>query len=212
MADAWHSERLVFRAVETTDEPFLQIMNQDATSFLNAAPFLPLPQSAAGAKSFREHLEGTLVGVVICLQPAAAAEDGAAAAGGDADSPKPIPIGTTTLMQAPRQAHHRNAQVGINILRKYHGQGYGSEAIRWLLSWGFRHGNLNKIEIGVFGWNTGALRLYERLGFVREACKREHLWCDGEYWDMIELGMLRREWKEKYGGEKMVEGVVQNGI
>ena len=68
-----------------------------------------------------------------------------------------------------------------------------------ILGWGFRHANLHRIELGAFGWNTGAIRLYERLGFVPESRKREHLWHDGKYHDLVELGMLESEWRERYG-------------
>jgi len=49
----------------------------------------------------------------------------------------------------------------------------------------------------------GALyRLYERLGFVHEGRKRDYLWFDGKYWDMVQLAMLEHEWRERYGGEE----------
>jgi RimJ/RimL family protein N-acetyltransferase len=77
--------------------------------------------------------------------------------------------------------------VGLNILAPYQGKGYGSEAIKWSLRWGFLHGNLHKIELGYFGWNTEAGRLYRKLGFVDEGRKRDHFWHDGAYYDEVML-------------------------
>ncbi len=84
-------------------------------------------------------------------------------------------------------------------MKPYQGQGYGSEAIKWALRFGFRHCNLHRIEIGGFGYNTGALRLYEKLGFKMEGRKRDFFWHDGAYWDLVGLSMLEEEWRELYG-------------
>lgn len=35
-----------------------------------------------------------------------------------------------------------------------------------------------------------------------ESRKREHLWFDGRYWDLIELGMLEHEWRQRYSVEE----------
>ena len=97
--------------------------------------------------------------------------------------------------------HHRHNEIAVNIARTYQGQGYGSEAIQWILQWGFRHGGLHRIEIAASSYNTGAVRLYERLGFTVEGRKREHFWHDGKFHDLIELSMLEHEWREKFEKE-----------
>ncbi|KAK4548617.1 hypothetical protein LTR36_009527 [Oleoguttula mirabilis] len=198
----WRSARLVYTAIEAEDDDFLLSIPADAESYFNASPFPVVPQAKSDVAGNREYYrDKCLLAVKICLLAPQSSQDSATAAT-DAATSKPIPIGTIALSASdPKQVHHRNSGLGICILRQHQGQGYGSEAIRWALQWGFRYGNLHRIELGVFGWNPGALRLYERLGFVRESCKREHLWYDGKYWDLVELGMLECEWREKYGDE-----------
>lgn len=61
---------------------------------------------------------------------------------------------------------------------------------------------MHRVEIGAFAWNEGAWKLYQRLGFKEEGRKREAMWYDGDYRDCVEMGMLRREWVELYGGRK----------
>ena len=85
--------------------------------------------------------------------------------------------------------------IGVNILAEYQSQGYGTEAIEWVLQWGFEMAGLHRIEIGCFGWNDGARRLYERMGFVTESRQREKLWWKGTWWDLIEMAMLEGEWR-----------------
>jgi RimJ/RimL family protein N-acetyltransferase len=198
MSRPWRSDRLIYRAIETDDEPFLAALGADGEAFMNAAPFIPLPQGKDATTKFREFINSQLLGAMICLpppvsEPAATAEGTAA---------KPIPIGIINLNAAgPGLAHHRRSEVGLNIARAYQGQGYGTEAIKWALRFGFRHCNLHRIEIEAFGYNTGALRLYERLGFKEEARKRDFLWHDGAYYDMVGLALLEDEWRELYDKE-----------
>lgn len=158
-------------------------------------------------------MQESLCGAIICLPPPdvvpvddpAKADGGAAAAAATSGKAKPTPIGVVHLgALQPRIAHNRHSQIGINIMQAYQGKGYGSEAIEWIVDWGFRHANLHRIEIGAFEWNDGALRLYERLGFVVEGRKREVAWHDGQYMDVVEMGMLAREWRQRQK-EKLVE-------
>ena len=94
------------------------------------------------------------------------------------------------------------SEIGINVVRQYQGQGFGTEAIKWALNWGFTYANLHRIEIGAFGYNKGALKLYERMGFVPEGRKRDWMWHEGRFWDVCEFGMLEDEWRERYGKGK----------
>jgi RimJ/RimL family protein N-acetyltransferase len=98
-------------------------------------------------------------------------------------------------------AHHRRSEIGISIVRAYQSQGYGSEAIKWVLRFGFRHCNLHRIAICTFEYNTGARKLYEKLGFKPEQRLRDHLWHDGRYWDFVGFAMLEDEWRELYDKE-----------
>lgn len=92
--------------------------------------------------------------------------------------------------------------LGINVLKEYQGKGYGTEAIKWAMNWSFRRANMHRVGIGAFGWNTKAIRLYEKLGFVHEARRRDFLWHDGEYHDIIEMAILEDEWRDLYGTKK----------
>jgi len=120
------------------------------------------------------------------------------------DALAPIPIGMLNLIDrnGGMMPHLRRAMLGLNILKQYQNQGYGTEAIEWGLHWGFHRANLHKIHLGYFGWNEGAGRLYKKLGFIEEARFRDHLWHDGRWWECIEMGMLEDEWRESRMGKK----------
>lgn len=75
------------------------------------------------------------------------------------------------------------------------GQGYGAEALRLAMRFAFGELNLRRLNLTVFAYNTAAIRVYERLGFVCEGAYREALLRDGEVHDMLLYGILRREWE-----------------
>ena len=93
---------------------------------------------------------------------------------------------------------HGSAGVGIAIgNRDYWGQGYGSEAMVLILQFAFHELNLHSIHLTAFAYNTRAIALYERLGFRREGAYREYLHRDGQRYDMLIYGILRREWEAR---------------
>ena len=69
-------------------------------------------------------------------------------------------------------SQRRHAGVfGMSIAKSRRGQGIGTALIEELLHWAPSHG-VTRIELEVLGNNTGAIRLYEHLGFEHEGCRR----------------------------------------
>jgi RimJ/RimL family protein N-acetyltransferase len=182
--DPFRSARLFYRAVRgPDDDAIFAAINDDRAGYMNSNASnnrLPTP---ADATDFRKSVSEDLLGAIICLP----CDDDATKAG--------IAIGEIHLKGLPpRLIHHRNTEVGVDILPEWQGKGYGSEAILWSLDFAFRRVGLHKVRIRAFEWNIGAVRLYERLGFTFEGRDREALWHEGRFWDSIEMGMVDREW------------------
>jgi RimJ/RimL family protein N-acetyltransferase len=87
--------------------------------------------------------------------------------------------------------------IGIGEM-EYRGKGYGNEALRLLLSYGFREMNLYRIGLNVFEYNTAAIKAYERVGFVLEGTRRKSIRRDGERYDELQYGILYDEWAARY--------------
>ncbi|PMD41105.1 acyl-CoA N-acyltransferase, partial [Hyaloscypha variabilis F] len=64
------------------------------------------------------------------------------------------------------------------VYSPHQGKGYGTEAINWALDWAFRVAGMHCVRLWCFSFNKGALRLYERIGFVREGIERESYYHD----------------------------------
>lgn len=90
------------------------------------------------------------------------------------------------------------AELGIGIGdRAYWGKGYGRDAVRVLLDYGFRLRNLRKIWLTVNGNNPRAIRAYLACGFREEGRQRAQVWNDGGYVDLVFMGVLRDEWQAR---------------
>ena len=86
------------------------------------------------------------------------------------------------------------AEVGISIGKDHWGKGYGQDAVRTLVDYGFRHLNLVKISLRVLADDERAVGAYRKVGFVEEGRLRAHAWYDGARHDELVMSVLREEW------------------
>jgi RimJ/RimL family protein N-acetyltransferase len=75
------------------------------------------------------------------------------------------------------------------------GCGYGSEALRLALRFAFAELNLYRLTAVIPEYNTVALHVFSKAGFVEEVRRREAVYRDGRRWDIIHLGILQDEWR-----------------
>ena len=90
----------------------------------------------------------------------------------------------------------RNAIFGIIIGEKdYWSKGYGAEAARLLINYGFEQLNLHRISSAAIVFNERSIKLHKKLGFQEEGRLRQVMFRNGQYHDRVEFGMLREEWR-----------------
>jgi RimJ/RimL family protein N-acetyltransferase len=75
------------------------------------------------------------------------------------------------------------------------GQGYGSEALRLILAYGFKTLKLHRIELEVYDFNPRAQHVYEKAGFVHEGVRRDVLLWEGAYHSAIVMSILESEYQ-----------------
>ena len=86
---------------------------------------------------------------------------------------------------------HRIGDIGILIGDKGSwGQGFGSEAVILVAQYAFNTLNLHKVTAGCYEMNKGAIRAFEKAGFVVEGVRKSHCFCQGKYVDTILLGRI----------------------
>jgi RimJ/RimL family protein N-acetyltransferase len=89
-----------------------------------------------------------------------------------------------------------NAIFGIAIGEKdYWSKGYGTEAARLLVNYGFEQLNLHRINSFAYAFNERSIRMHKTVGFKEEGRQREAAFKNGKYHDHVVFGILREEWK-----------------
>lgn len=89
----------------------------------------------------------------------------------------------------------RSAEFRIIIGEKEHwDRGIGTEATKFTVEYAFKRLNLNKVWLGVNAAHKGAIRAYEKAGFVHEGILRQEIYRDGTYYDAVRMSILREEY------------------
>ncbi|MDS1268908.1 GNAT family protein [Lipingzhangella sp. LS1_29] len=92
---------------------------------------------------------------------------------------------------------HRSARIGrVLVYPDHRGRGYGAALMTAVLDIIFGQRGLHRASLGVFQHNARALGLYERLGFTREGVLRDVALVDGEWWPLVEMGLLETEYQQ----------------
>jgi RimJ/RimL family protein N-acetyltransferase len=106
-------------------------------------------------------------------------------------------IGDILLMNL--KSRNRCAELGIVIGdRAYWGRGFGREAVKLMVDYGFHYLGLHRIELFPHEKNVRAIRCYLACGFMEEGRARKALWLQGEYVDVVQMSILREEWEAMY--------------
>jgi RimJ/RimL family protein N-acetyltransferase len=169
-------KHVTLRAIEREDLPLLAVYNNNVEVELAGGGDPPMPQSLARLQAEFEENAGK------------GGRDGTAFAI-EADDKF---IGQCALFDF--QQLSQTCELGITIGDKdYWGRGYGREAILLLLDYAFRLQNIRRVILRVHGRNERAIRAYQACGFVVEGRLRQHIWSDGQYDDLVFMGILREE-------------------
>lgn len=84
--------------------------------------------------------------------------------------------------QHPASAHV--ADLGLMVAQSHRRRGVGTALLQAAAEWG-RDAGVRKLELHVFPWNTAAIALYEKFGFLREGYRKEHYRRGDGYVDAI---------------------------
>lgn len=108
------------------------------------------------------------------------------------DTKEGVHIGCISLKIEP---YDRVAELALLIGDKEcWGKGLGSEASALIISYAFDELHMHKVFLSVYEYNTRALSLYKKLGFVEEGVLREQIYHKGTYYNEIYMGLLASEW------------------
>lgn len=105
-----------------------------------------------------------------------------------------VPIGTAYLKNIDN--NNQKALMGIFIGEGAdRGKGFGKEAVQLVLKYGFERLDLHKIYLQIISNNEIAISLYKGVGFKEEGRLRDDYCRDGKYYDVVQMGILKSEFK-----------------
>ena len=94
---------------------------------------------------------------------------------------------------------NRTATMGIMLGNSnYQRKGYGIEAVKLILDYGFSFLNLRNISLSVFEYNEVAYNLYKKAGFKEVGRLRKAVEIVGKTYDVIIMDMLKEEFQSVY--------------
>ena len=101
---------------------------------------------------------------------------------------------------------NKSATLGIFIGEESgRNKGYGTEAVRLILDYGFNYLNLNNIKLDVMEFNDMAIVCYKKCGFKEYGRRRKCYFLNGKYYDKIEMDILAEEFNGHYIKNKNIK-------
>ncbi len=86
------------------------------------------------------------------------------------------------------------AHLGLALVPRARGQGYGVELLNLLCRYGFWLRNLRRLELETLADNAPMRRAAQRCGFVHEGTQRGREYDGNGFADIALYGLLREEW------------------
>lgn len=91
---------------------------------------------------------------------------------------------------------NRSAEYSIMIgVAEERGKKVGLEATQQILRHAFEDRGLNRVYLTVLSDNVAAIGLYEKVGFKREGVKRQDIFKNGQFHDVVMMAILASEFK-----------------
>ncbi|KAE9403815.1 acyl-CoA N-acyltransferase [Gymnopus androsaceus JB14] len=171
----FETDRLQLRAIREADfEKVLALWNDPRVQKMMSRDFV-VP--SGGDEQFRAGLLSALLFVIIETK----------------DSHEFV--GVTFLRLFDLQKKNRDAMLGLAFLPEFWGKGYATEVVRFIVDYAFEQLALHRVSLAVYGNNTAAIRVYNKVGFVQEVVQRKANWIDGKWQDVIWMAVLDEDWE-----------------
>ena len=108
-------------------------------------------------------------------------------------SPGDVVVGDVGWHRVVTGPNSATWNIGIGLLAKERGKGYGTQAQRLLVEYLFSHTQYYRIEAGTESTNFAEQRSLEKVGFTREGVIRGACFRAGKWRDMVSYSILRTD-------------------
>lgn len=84
-----------------------------------------------------------------------------------------------------------SARLSYSTAEKWQRQGFGSEAVKAVVAYGFERLKLHRLEATIMTKNNPSLEFASSLGFVHEGISRHYLLLNGRWEDYCQLALIK---------------------
>jgi len=110
------------------------------------------------------------------------------------ETPENEAVGLATLTNIDWK--NRSATHGIKLAnRANRGQGIGTDTVMAIMRYAFEELNLHRLNGSWLEKNRGSERLYTKCGWVIEGQKRQCVYKNGEFHNLMQVGILKSEYE-----------------
>ena len=98
-------------------------------------------------------------------------------------------VSICNIRSLPQKRISHNSEVGISVKKSHWRQGIGEAMLVELIEFAKNHENITIVRLGVKAENSGAIKLYEKLGFRQTGTHEGFFKIDGKYYDEIMMDL-----------------------
>lgn len=164
--------RLVLRPLEKTDNVALATLANNRNIWLNLRNTFPYPYTLEKADTFLESIHNHSDAIRFAIT-----QHGEF-------------VGMIGL-HPQQDVYAKTAELGYWIGEPFWNQGIISEAIPYIISYGFEHSDWVKIFAGVYDYNIASMRVLEKAGFTKEGVLQKAVFKDGKLLDEHRYAIFR---------------------
>jgi len=95
--------------------------------------------------------------------------------------------------------NQRSSRMKILYGGKANMERFGTEIIRLSLDYIFHEMNLNRVALTYPEYRQAEIDLLKSEGFIEEVRRRSAHYYHGKFWDVVHLGIIRRDWHDREG-------------
>ncbi|SCN21297.1 Spermidine N(1)-acetyltransferase [Clostridium sp. N3C] len=109
------------------------------------------------------------------------------------ETPEDGAVGLATLIEIDWK--NRKANHGMKLVnRKYRTKGIGTDTVMAIMRYAFDELQLNRLDGSWFDSNIASQKLYTKCGWSVEGRRRQYIYKNGEYRDLIVVGILKEDY------------------
>lgn len=98
-------------------------------------------------------------------------------------------VGNLSFAGGPRPRVKHVGELGVSVCKKYWNNGIGTALVEELINWAQESKIIRKINLRVRPDNLSAIRIYQKLGFVKEGLITRDFCLDNQFYDSVQMGL-----------------------